>query len=65
MDVAVARGQQLRVLLVEQPREQLGVNGSPAATPVAASSSVSGAALCSHSQRMLSRISPVAMSSIR
>ena len=33
--------------------------------PVFGSSSVSCAPLCSHSQRMLTRISPVAMSSIK
>ena len=38
---------------------------SPALTPTAGSSAVSVARLCSHSQRMLRRISPVAMSSIR
>ena len=42
-----------------------GENRSPAFTPTASSSAVKVAFLCSHSQRMLRRISPVAMSSIR
>ena len=43
------------------------VNVSPAFTPISSFSSaaVSDAPLCSHSHRMLKRISPVAMSSIR
>ena len=40
-------------------------SSSPASSPVSGSPSVRRARLCSHSQRMLRRISPVAMSSIR
>ncbi len=66
VDVAVAGREQLRVLLVEQAREERRSRTCRRpATPVSGSSSVSRAPLCSHSQRMLSRISPVAMSSIR
>ncbi len=66
VDVAVARALQLVVLLGDQPpaqleREQLTLRDTRAAS----SAAVSRAFLWTHSHRMLSRISPVAMSSIR
>jgi hypothetical protein len=63
--VAVARRQQLGVSACSSRSNNARVTVSPARIPVCASSSVSVAALCSYSHRMLRRISSVAMSSIR
>ena len=66
MHISVAGPAQFVVFLGQQTAKQRDVEqGAPALSPVAASSSVNAPPLCSHSQRMLKRISALAISSIR